>query len=529
MKLQKFNLSIKAYTYIFSLVTVFIYNFLLYSQIYKSTKSILGSIIVFACIFLIINTVLRLLFWPKTTKPISLFLVFFNTVVLYFMCVYNTAIDYVMLLNIMHTDANEAKALLSMKMILFVIVFFIIPTFLIINTNIKYQNTKQELKNIAKNISINILLCALIIAPIGKIADNFYRKEKHLRYYLIPTNYVGAIISFVKRVDFSAKKRVSIADDIKINKYWNNKKKNLIVYVVGESARNANFSLAGYSRNTNEELLPYQDNFAYFNNFYACGTSTAISVPCALSHDDRKHFKAGSEVYTDNLTNIMEKIGYHTLWRENNTGCQNTCNRVEVEKKCKKKHCHDEILIEGIEDKLNTISKDIFLVLHQRGSHGPDYYNMYPQEFEKYKPVCKQNILNKCDKQELINAYDNTVLYTSHVLSQLIKKLETLSDKYNIMMLYASDHGESLGEDGIYLHSAIYKFAPSEQINIPALLWVSKSTQQDFNIDMSCLKNIAKNTLSHDNIFHTILGFSGASTSVYNKNLDILSQCTTKK
>jgi lipid A ethanolaminephosphotransferase len=527
MKKQKINLSVKAYSYIFSFITVFVYNFLLYNQIYKSTGSIIGSVIAFICIFLVLQMVFRLFFWSKTTKAISLFLIFFNTVVLYFMFIYNTAIDYVMLLNIIHTDANEAKALLNIKMLFFVIVFFIIPTVCVINTNIQYSDIKSEIKNIAKNIGINILILSIIIAPIGKIADDFYRKEKHLRYYLIPTNYVGAIVSFFKRVDFSTKKKVTIADDIKISKYWNNDKHNLIIYIVGESARAANFSLAGYERNTNEPLTPYLNDLTYFNNFYACGTSTAISVPCALSHYSQKTFKPGSELYTENLTNIMEKVGYKTLWRENNTGCQNTCNRVEVEKRCKKKHCHDEILIEAIEEKLNKISKDTFLVLHQRGSHGPDYYNMYPKEFEKYKPVCKQNILNKCDKKELVNAYDNTILYTSYFLAETIKKIEALSDQYNVMMVYASDHGESLGEDDIYLHSAVYKFAPKEQINIPAIIYIPQSTQKDLSINISCLKNIKDKHLSHDNIFHTILGFAGAKTSIYEEELDILSQCKT--
>ena len=152
---------------------------------------------------------------------------------------------------------------------------------------------------------------------------------------------------------------------------------------------------------------------------------------------------------------------------------------------------------------------------------------MYPKEFERYKPVCEQNILNKCDKKELVNAYDNTILYTSYFLAQTIKKLEALSDQYNVIMVYASDHGESLGEDDIYLHSAVYKFAPKEQTNIPAIIYIPQSTQKDLSIDMSCLKNIKDKHLSHDNIFHTILGFAGAKTSVYDEELDIISQCKT--
>ena len=295
--------------------------------------------------------------------------------------------------------------------------------------------------------------------------------------------------------------------------------------VVGESARAKSFSLSGYERKTNESMLPYQNDFAYFSNAYSSGTATIVSVPCMFSHQDQKHFTPGSELYTENLTDVMEKAGYYALWRENNTGCQNVCNRVKIEKICKKKHCDDEILLSNLDEALNESDNDIFLILHQRGSHGPDYYNMYPAEFEKYTPVCKENVLSKCSTQGLNNAYDNAVEYTSYVLSKTMEYLQKMAEKYNVMMIYASDHGESLGENGIYLHSAVYKNAPDEQKHIPFLIWIPKETQKDFAVDMNCLKNMSAQYVSHDNIFHTILGFAGAKTELYSKEYDILKKC----
>lgn len=527
MKISKFNLKASAFVYIYSLLTLVLYNALFCKELFGVSKSFVVSSIALIVVFLVLSAVFRIIFFPKITKTFAIFLLFFNTIASYFMITYNISIDYIMLLNIFHTDYNEASALLNIRMLIYFTCLFLVPSFIIYKTNIIY--TKDNLKNILKNVLLNLIIVAIILLPISSKADNFYREQKFLRYYLVPTNYIGAVISLIKRVDFSSKELVSIADDIKVEKYWENDKKNLIVLIVGESARAANFSLGSYSRPTNKDLITYQNDFVYFENFYASGTATAVSVPNMLMHYTRREFKPGVELYTDNITNIMEKAGYKTLWRENNTGCENTCNRVETEKPCKKKHCHDEIMLEKLEDKISQINQDTFIVLHQRGSHGPDYYNMYPKEFEIYTPVCKQNILSKCDKESLINAYDNAITYTSYFIKETIRTIDKLKDKYNIMMFYASDHGESLGEKGVYTHSAVYKYAPIEQIHIPALIWMPKSTQNDLSIDVKCLKNLAENKFSHDNIFHTILGFSGAKTSVYKGDLDILSMCRISK
>ena len=182
-------------------------------------------------------------------------------------------------------------------------------------------------------------------------------------------------------------------------------------------------------------------------------------------------------------------------------------------------------MLSKLDEQFEKNDRDIFLILHQRGSHGPDYYNMYPPQFEKYTPVCKENVLSRCSRERLINVFDNTIEYTSYFLAKTIEILQEAAKKYNILMIFASDHGESLGENGIYLHSAIYNNAPDEQKHIPFLLWVPKETQQDLSIDIECLKKISKKYVSHDNIFHTVLGFAGAKTELYNQEYDILQKC----
>lgn len=521
MKLFSKKIQLPCYVYAFSLLCLFGYNFTLIRQIFAAEKSPIECLAMIACIYLFFNMAFLLLFWKKITRILSIFFILANAALSYFMIIYNTAIDQVMLLNVLRTDIYEVQALLNFKLFLHIIGLGILPA--VVVYKLKFENC--PIASRAKHLAINLVLLLLIVLPNLKAADNIWREQKHLRYYLLPTNYIGSVISMLRDADFSTHETVTIGDDISIEKYWNNDKKNLIVFVVGETARAANFSLGGYNRPTNDALLPYQQNFAYFSNFFACGTSTAVSVPCMFSAYPQKGFKPASAAYTENLTDIMQKAGYKSLWRENNTGCQKVCRRIEVEKLCKKKHCNDEILLTNFEERIYDAGKDMFLILHQRGSHGPDYYNMYPKSFEKYKPVCKTNILPKCKKQKLINAFDNTIEYTSYFLAQTISKLEAMSDEYNILMIYSSDHGESLGENKVYLHSAIYKNAPIEQIHIPFFIWMPKSTQNEFGYDMNCLQKIAKKRFSHDNIFHTILGFSGAKTNAYNAGSDILAKC----
>lgn len=522
------HLKSQYYVYIFSFLMM-MYNIIFCKNLYGVTNKILPTILTLLCVFAAFNIILTLIFSKKTTKVLSLILLFFNTICAYFMYTYNVSIDYIMLLNVLHTDTHEVTSLLNVQMALFFIIGFIVPAIVVCKTNIIFpRDVRETLKCKAINILANGMIIGLIIAPFYKTADNFYREQKHLRYYLLPTNYIGALISFSKNFKYNNHEKVAIGDDVKIEKYWSNSKKNLIVMVVGESARAKSFSLGGYERKTNESMMAYQDDFVYFSNAYSCGTATIVSVPCMFSHENQKHFKPGSEVYTENLTDVMKKADYYTLWRENNTGCQDVCSRVKIEKICKKKHCDDEILLQNIEEVLLENNDDMFLVLHQRGSHGPDYYNMYPAEFEKYTPVCKENVLSKCSTQELNNAYDNATEYTSYVLSKTMEHLQKMAEKYNIMMIFASDHGESLGENGIYLHSSVYKNAPDEQKHIPFLIWIPKETQKDLAIDINCMKNMSEQYVSHDNIFHTILGFAGAKTELYNQEYDILRNCTDK-
>ncbi len=93
-----------------------------------------------------------------------------------------------------------------------------------------------------------------------------------------------------------------------------------------------------------------------------------------------------------------------------------------------------------------------FIVLHLQGSHGPIYYKGYPSKFKEFTPTCDTAELNKCTPDEIANTYDNTILYEDYLQSELINALEARKDEFEVTMFFFSDHGESLGENDIYLH-----------------------------------------------------------------------------
>ena len=230
---------------------------------------------------------------------------------------------------------------------------------------------------------------------------------------------------------------------------------------------------------------------------------------------------------------IRDSAGINVLWRDNNSGCKGVCDRVANESMeklplpafCNEQECFDEILLQGLQEKISRFTNDGVIVLHQKGSHGPAYYQRYPEAFKKFIPECATNQVQDCPREQIINAYDNSILYTDYFLSQVIHFLQKNSSQYNTVLLYMSDHGESLGENGIYLHGLPYKIAPDTQIHIPFIMWLSPEFASNFNIDTACLKQHSNEAYSHDNLFHSVLGMLDIQTGEYDAELDIFNRC----
>ena len=520
-----FNVDSLRFNLVYSLLTVVLYNavFFKHAAEYQSGFLFLGC--VFVCIWITLFIAVSLLFHKHTRKPLAVTLCLLNALAFYFMFIYNAALDKIMFLNVLQTDVYEVRDLLSPKLILIMLFFGIFPAWLICKTRVSPTPLKRQFAAAGGAVA---LIAAIMLGNFAA-TDAFLRSNRNLRYYLTPSNYIGSIISVIKIKARPLPDLVKIAEDATLNRYWKNDKKNLFVFVMGETARAANFSLRGYERPTNAPLTPYLKDIVYYKQTFSCGTSTAVAVPCTFSAGGQKGFVPGTEAYTENLLDVLEKVGYKVLWRENNTGCQNVCDRVELEDPCKTgKFCLDEVMLDNLAEKADSYDRDAFIVLHQRGSHGPAYSEHYPPEAELYKPVCHQKDFPYCPQQSLVNVYDNSVYYTSMFLAKTIDLLSSLSDRYNTVLIYISDHGESLGENGMFLHSAPYKTAPLVQKDIPFLVWMPDSFARDFQIDKACLQQQVDKPHSQDNIFHSVLGLSGIKTGLYNPELDIFARCRRK-
>jgi len=308
----------------------------------------------------------------------------------------------------------------------------------------------------------------------------------------------------------------------------------LMVLVVGETARAESFSLNGYAKNTNPELS--KQDILNFSQVSSCGTATAVSVPCMFSGMPRADYDEQLAGHREGLLDIAKRAGYQVTWIDNNSGCKGACDRVEQyqipedlkQKWCKDGECLDDILIDSLKLYLASIPKDDkrprLVVLHQVGSHGPAYYKRAPEKYQPFKPTCDTNAIQGCSPAELINSYDNTIVYTDHVLSQMINILKEVSN-YQTGFWYLSDHGESTGEHGMYLHGSPYSIAPSQQTHIPMIMWFSDGWKQHNLAQVNCLNQQTKQKLSQDNLFPSLLSLLNVKTKVINPQLDMLHSC----
>ncbi|MDN5788133.1 phosphoethanolamine transferase, partial [Pseudorhodobacter sp.] len=305
----------------------------------------------------------------------------------------------------------------------------------------------------------------------------------------------------------------------------------LIVVMAGETARAQNWSLGEYSRDTNPELA--KRDIAYFDNVSSCGTATAVSLPCMFSHLGRADYSYEKALSTENLLDVLGRAGYHVEWWDNNTGDKNIASRFTVEnvitstdpRYCADGECTDGIFLDKLADYAKTMTRNTVLVLHMIGSHGPSYYLRYPKAFEDFKPTCMTSELKDCSNELITNAYDNTIRYTDHILATIIDDLAA-QDRVLPAMFYASDHGESLGENGLYLHGAPYFVAPAFQTRVPMLMWLGTDFAQTFGIDEACIKAKRSEPFSHDNMFSTILRLADVKTDTLDPALDIIEGCT---
>lgn len=512
------------------------FNFVLWQHLLEITAAdgIAMGIAFGVMIFAAYNIVLTFLAFRPVLKPVLTALFLISAGVAYFMSQYGVMIDAGMFRNFAETNATEVRDLLSLKLFVYLLFLGVLPSWLLWKLPVEYRRWHRELLS-------KVVVCAASVAVIGGVAlvnyqglSSLFRNHHELRLMLVPSNYIGASAGYLREQVVSARQPfIKIGEDAQRNPALQNRsRKSLTVLVVGESARAENFGILGYQRDTTPKL-DKEAGLIAFTDVHSCGTETAVSVPCMFSNMSRQDYDASKAKNQEGLLDVLKRAGIDVIWRDNQSGCKGTCDRVTLQNVsnlkdpalCANSECRDEILLQGLQSFIDHLDKDTVLVLHQMGSHGPEYFKRYPKEYEHFTPVCESNALNNCSRESIVNGYDNTLVYTDHVLSSLIDVLRSNQEKVDTAMLYLSDHGESLGEYNLFLHGTPYMLAPEQQKHVAMLAWFSDSYQKSYSVDTHCLQLSRDKPLSQDNLFHSMLGLLEVQSKVYQHDLDLFAGC----
>ena len=468
-------------------------------------------------------------------KPFFVLLIVAAAIGSWFTDTFGVIIDSDMVRNAFQTTPAEAQHLITPGFIVHMFVFAMLPVALLLWVRVDHRPIFQT---VARNTAV-VLACLVVFAGSGFAFSKPYvtaiRQHKDIVKSLNPVTPLAGTIKFLMQATEDANVVVQpLGMDAKIVRTSaGTGKPRVTIIVAGETARAANFSLGGYGRMTNPELA--QQDIVYFPNTTSCGTATATSIPCMFSMFTRSEYSHRKGLENENLVDVLAHAGVNVEWWENNTGSKGVADRIphtdfvkiDDPQFCTNGECRDDIFFDRLDAWLDGVKKDSVLVLHTMGSHGPTYHLRYPEAFRRFTPDCQTAELGDCTDAEIVNAYDNSILFTDHVLSTVIDKLKARSSKFETGMIYMSDHGESLGEHGLYLHGTPYILAPEFQTHIPFIVWMDAAFANSMKMDRACLNQKAAQDYSHDNMFHSVLDMMNIQTNVYNPALDVFAACKT--
>ncbi|PPL16604.1 hypothetical protein UN63_08460 [Oceanisphaera arctica] len=479
------------------------------------------------------NAIFSLFTAFRCEKPVIVTFILVSSLLSYAMYNYGIIVDRDMIVNILETNTGEAKSYLNFTAALWFVLTGVLPAALVLKVNIRRSSVVGELLMKLASIIVSVLVILAIAAFYYKDYASVGRNNAYLNKMIIPTHFAHSLYGYVNEKYFKEEIPYrTLGEDAKVTGKTQDGRKNLLVLMVGETARADNFQYGGYERDTNAFTQPL--GVTYFQQVSSCGTATAVSVPCMFSRLSKSDFSDTQAKHQDNLMDIVQRAGINTVWLDNDGGCKGVCGNIKtIEFKpdannpvCDGDYCQDQVLLDGLSDQLDQLTEqNNIIVLHMVGSHGPTYYKRYPAEFSHFQPDCQRSDIQNCDARQLNNTYDNTLYYSDYIMSEVIKLLKQRQD-LSAGMLYLSDHGESLGESGLYLHGMPYSLAPTEQTHVPMLTWFSDAFVADKQIDEQCLGQAANtNAYSHDNLFDSILGLMDVSTDLYRPVLDMFNGC----
>lgn len=473
-----------------------------------------------------------------TLKPLLVLLTVGTAFASYFMQAYGVFLDPSMLRNVWRSDAAEARELLSPALLRHLLLYAVLP--LLVLSRLQLRPEPSWLRAAGRRLALLVLALLTALASLMAIYQPFsslMRNNKELRYLITPANYLwsGAAVA-IGEARGAAQPRQPVGLDAAPGPSWAQRRKPLVmVLVVGETARDANWGLSGYARQTTPELAKL--GVANLGPVVACGSNTEVSVPCMFSAVGRRDYDEARIRGQDSLLHVAARAGVVVQWRDNQSGCKGVCAGLPSEQVdaqnapglCAEGRCLDEGLMHDLSRRLQTAQGTQLWVLHMLGNHGPAYHRRYPREFARFQPECRSDDLQQCTPQQIVNAYDNALLYTDHLLARTIEQLKAQADKVDSLLIYVSDHGESLGEHGLFLHGLPYAIAPMVQTRVPMVAWASPGFAAASGLADNCLRRAlqpqAQRPVSHDHLFHTVLGLLDVRSSVHEPAWDLSRDC----
>ncbi len=475
------------------------------------------------CISLFICSLLSIKYLEK---PVLIGLILLSSLLSYSYGYYGLIFDdhSTVLGSMEQTNWQEIRPFLTLSLLSWIFITGILPAYLLYKVKINRPSIPREIVIKALYCLSYPLFYIAIIWPYFSLYHPLIRLSglaARPPFQIIPTNFVENAVHYYQEKWSSQLPYKEIGVDAVLKNPAN--QNTLLVMVIGETARGQNLQLNGYKRPTN--AYTKKQDVVSFRHMTACATATRDSVPCIFSSLSRKEFIRLKADHEDNLLDILKRVGFHSFWIDNNGAgdCQGVCKHIALQIT----QGADNDLVQELRGKISEMkNNNSLIVLHLQGSHGPNYHEKYPLNFRKFIPDCQRNELRLCDNESLINAYDNSILYTDFVLHRLINVLKKQTHFTNTALIYTSDHGESIGEHGYYGHCAPYALAPQEQTQVPLLVWVSPQMATTHHLSLDCLKNLSQNQeYSHDYLFHSVLGLLDVSTRIYQPELDLFQDC----
>jgi lipid A ethanolaminephosphotransferase len=485
--------------------------------------------------FLLLSTILLTLFLilslPYLLKPVLIFFIILSALTRYFSQDLGVIFDVDMIRNLLDTikDGNQQEAieLVSLPLLQHLLIYAFLPSLWIAFVRYPKQSVWFNLKARGLYLFVAFMLVTVLLLLNFQYVTYFSRENRDLRLYVTPLYALTSVYKTIRNQVKQQTRPFQVLGKDAQQATAAKKRKTVGIMVVGETARADHFSLNGYKRLTNPNLV--NSSVISFDNVWACGTSTAFSVPCMFSFLDRQAYHPEKADKQSNLLDVLITAGVKVIWIDNNSSCKGVCARIphfnlrDSPQPESKFYAHgqyyDEILLSEIDQYIDESQQDVLLVLHTLGSHGPAYSKRYPSTFAHFSPDCHENAPQLCSHEQIVNAYDNTLRYTDHLLSQFIDYLDNKG--HDSFLFYASDHGESLGEKGIYLHGLPYFMAPDAQLHVPLIAWFSSGFSQHHGLNIDNIRQTRSQRYSHDNLSHSVLGLFGVETELYQSELDM--------